>query len=208
MPYVPGRHIITEAGSFVELHAATYKPKHAVHLFLLNDAMLVSQKKHRGAGIGGPSRLVAERCFTLSEIVVVDLKDAGGAWLVPPQRRSQLLTGHSSTDLQNAIKVKRGKETIIYRTDKPENKKMLLLAFKKVAEELINRKRKEMLNEAEARKGDVSILFCDVHADRQLIRASPVSPRACEVTGQTSTRLWPTRTLIRSLRSDWATRPR
>ncbi|POY72542.1 hypothetical protein BMF94_4368 [Rhodotorula taiwanensis] len=138
VPYVPGRHIITEAGSFVELHAATYKPKHAVHLFLLNDAMLVSQKKHRGAGIGGPSRLVAERCFTLSEIVVVDLKDAG--------------------DLQNAIKVKRGKETIIYRTDKPENKKMLLLAFKKVAEELINRKRKEMLNEAEARKGDPSSL--------------------------------------------------
>lgn len=34
---------------------------------------------------------------------------------------------------------------------------MLLLAFKKVAEELMNKKRKEMLNEAEARKGDVSL---------------------------------------------------
>lgn len=32
---------------------------------------------------------------------------------------------------------------------------MLLLAFKKVAEELMNKKRKEMLSEAEARKGDV-----------------------------------------------------
>ncbi|TKA57432.1 hypothetical protein B0A53_00661 [Rhodotorula sp. CCFEE 5036] len=138
VPYVPGRHIITEAASFVELHTATYKPKQAVHLFLLNDAMLVCLKKHRGASAGGASRLVAERCFTLSEIVVVDLKDAG--------------------DLQNAIKVKRGKETIIYRTDKPENKKMLLLAFKKVAEELINKKRKEMLSEAEARKGDPSSL--------------------------------------------------
>ncbi|BGP54222.1 hypothetical protein JCM8202_001355 [Rhodotorula sphaerocarpa] len=137
--YVPGRHIITEAASFVELHPTTYKPKQSVHLFLLNDAMLVCQKKNRGAGgVGGPSRLVAERCFTLSEIVVVDLKDTG--------------------DLQNAIKIKRGKETVIYRTDKPENKKMLLLAFKKVAEELINRKRKEMLNEAEARKGDPSSL--------------------------------------------------
>ncbi|GAA5976546.1 hypothetical protein JCM10908_005539 [Rhodotorula pacifica] len=138
VPYVAGRHIITEAASFVELHAATYKPKQAVHLFLLNDVMLVCLKKHRGANAGGASRLVAERCFTLSEIVVVDLKDAG--------------------DLQNAIKVKRGKETIIYRTDKPENKKMLLLALKKVAEELINKKRKEMLNEAEARKGDPSSL--------------------------------------------------
>jgi hypothetical protein len=58
-------------------------------------------------------------------------------------------------DLHNAVKIKRGKETIIFRTDKPEDKKMLLLAFKKVAEELMNKKRKEMLNEAEARKGDV-----------------------------------------------------
>ena len=33
---------------------------------------------------------------------------------------------------------------------------MLLLAFKKVAEELMAKKRKEMLSEAEARKGDVS----------------------------------------------------
>ena len=61
------------------------------------------------------------------------------------------------TDLQNAVKIKRGKETIIFRTDKTEDKKMLLLAFKKVAEELMNKKRKEMLSEAEARKGDVSL---------------------------------------------------
>ncbi|GAA5974202.1 hypothetical protein JCM11641_003323 [Rhodosporidiobolus odoratus] len=135
LPYVAGRHIITEAASFVELHAATYKPKQPVHLFLLNDALLVSVKKRRGPGIGGPVRLVAERCFNLSEIVVVDLKDGG--------------------DLHNAVKIKRGKETIIFRTDKPEDKKMLLLAFKKVAEELMNKKRKEMLNEAEARKGDL-----------------------------------------------------
>ncbi|GAA5858578.1 hypothetical protein JCM1840_001268 [Sporobolomyces johnsonii] len=136
LPYVPGRHVITEAASFIELHAATYKPKQPVHLFLLNDAMLVSVKKRRGPGIGGPVRLVAERCFNLSEIVVVDLKDGG--------------------DLHNAVKIKRGKETIIFRTDKPEDKKMLLLAFKKVAEELMNKKRKEMLSEAEARKGDPS----------------------------------------------------
>jgi hypothetical protein len=65
----------------VELNSATYKPKQSVHLFLLNDAMLVSVKKRRGPGIGGQVRLVAERCFNLSEIVVVDLKDGGGASL-------------------------------------------------------------------------------------------------------------------------------
>ncbi|SCV67496.1 BQ2448_5107 [Microbotryum intermedium] len=136
LPYTPGRHIITETTSFVELNSATYKPKQSVHLFLLNDAMLVSVKKRRGTGVGGPTRLVAERCFSLSEIVVVDLKDGG--------------------DLTNAVKIKRGKETIIFRTDKTEDKKVLLMAFKKVAEELMNKKRKEMLSEAEARKGDFS----------------------------------------------------
>lgn len=46
---------------------------------------------------------------------------------------------------------------MIFRTDRAEDKKVLLMAFKNVAEELMNRKRKEMLSEAEARKGDVSL---------------------------------------------------
>lgn len=161
LPYVPGRHIITEAASFIELHAATYKPKQPVHLFLLNDAMLVAVKKRRGPGIGGAVRLVAERCFNLSEIVVVDLKDGGGTFIFFSlgEWMDELRPGSPPlldlTDLQNAVKIKRGKESIIFRTDKADEKKMLLLAFKKVAEELMNKKRKEMLSEAEARKGDV-----------------------------------------------------
>jgi hypothetical protein len=88
LPYVPGRHIITEASTFIELHAATYKAKQPVHLFLLNDAMLVSVKKRRGPGVGGGAvRLVAERCFNLSEIVVVDLKDGGGEIQLNPHSR-------------------------------------------------------------------------------------------------------------------------
>ncbi|GAA5938435.1 uncharacterized protein JCM15063_000734 [Sporobolomyces koalae] len=155
LPYTPGRHIIAEASTFVELHSATYKPKQLVHLFLLNDAMLVSVKKRRGPGIGGAVRLVAERCFNLSEIVVVDLKDGG--------------------DLQNAVKIKRGKETIIFKTDKAEDKRMLLLAFKKVAEELMNKKRKEMLSEAEARKGDPSGLRNDYDGSFNSSEFNPAS---------------------------------
>ena len=75
---MPGRHLISESASFIELNSATYKPKQSVHLFLLNDAMLVSVKKRRGGAVGGQVRLVEERCFNLSEIVVVDLKDGGG----------------------------------------------------------------------------------------------------------------------------------
>jgi hypothetical protein len=69
---------MAETGNFVELNSATYKPRRRVHLFLLNDAMLVAVKKRRQMEMGGKEKLVAEKCFNLSEIVVVDLKDGGG----------------------------------------------------------------------------------------------------------------------------------
>lgn len=85
LPFTPGRHLIAESASFVELNAATYKSKHQVHLFLLNDAMLISIKKRRGTGMGGKVKLVAERCFNLSDIIVVDLKDGGGTCAPPKE---------------------------------------------------------------------------------------------------------------------------
>jgi hypothetical protein len=130
LPYVPGRHLIAEASSFTELNSATYKPKQGVALFLLDDLLLVAVRKKRQ--MSARVRLVAERCFSLSEIVVIDLKDGG--------------------DLSNAIKIKRSKESFVYRTERSEDKRALLNAFRRVAEELANRRRKESQVEAAARK--------------------------------------------------------
>jgi len=130
LPYVPGRHLIAEASSFTELNSATYKPKQGVALFLLDDLLLVAVRKKRQ--MSARVRLVAERCFSLSEIVVIDLKDGG--------------------DLTNAIKIKRAKESFVYRTERSEDKRALLNAFRRVAEELANKRRKESMVEAEARK--------------------------------------------------------
>ncbi|UZJ52850.1 hypothetical protein CBS101457_002170 [Exobasidium rhododendri] len=130
LPYIPGRHLIAEASSFTELNAATYKPKQSVALFLLDDLLLVAVRKKRQ--MSARVRLVAERCFSLSEIVVVDLKDGG--------------------DLTNAIKIKRAKESFVYRTERSEDKRALLNAFRRVAEELANKRRKESMVEAETRK--------------------------------------------------------
>lgn len=130
LPYVPGRHLIAEASSFTELNSATYKPKQGVALFLLDDLLLVAVRKKRQ--MSARVRLVAERCFSLSEIVVIDLKDGG--------------------DLSNAVKIKRAKESFVYRSERSEDKRALLNAFRRVAEELANRRRKESRVEAEARK--------------------------------------------------------
>lgn len=121
VPYVPGRHLIAETSQFVEVNAATYKPKQAVALFLLDDLLLIAvqRKRHYGSKV----HLVAEQCFGLSEIVVVDLKDG--------------------KELKNALKIKRGKEVFVYRTEKAQDKRALLNAFRRVGEDLGNKMKRE-----------------------------------------------------------------
>lgn len=54
--------------------------------------------------------------------------------------------------MTNVFKVRHGKETHVYRTDAPTDKKTLLGQFRQVAEELAVRKRKEREGEHERRK--------------------------------------------------------
>ena len=135
VPYVPGRHLIAETSQFVEVNAASYKPKQAVALFLLDDLLLIAvqRKRHYGMRV----HLVAERCFGLSEIVVVDLKDG--------------------RELKNAIKIKRGKESFVYRTDKAQEKRALLHAFRRVGEDLANRTKRERKSKAGVRHDDAML---------------------------------------------------
>ncbi|WFD42122.1 exocyst complex component exo84 [Malassezia psittaci] len=132
VPYVPGRHLIAETSQFVEVNAATYKLKQAVSLFLLDDLLLVAVQKKRH--YGNRVHLVAEQCFNLSEIVVVDLKD--------------------SKDLKNALKVKRGKEVYVYRTDKAQDKRAILNAFRRVGEDLSNKLKQERKSKAGLKRSD------------------------------------------------------
>ena len=76
LPPLPGRHVILQSAAFAELNAATYKPKGPAHLVLLNDSLLVATQRKRQ--MGSKLRLVAEKCFLLNEIIVVDIKDGTG----------------------------------------------------------------------------------------------------------------------------------
>lgn len=89
LPVVPGRHLVFETHNFVELNAATYKAKQSVSLFLLNDLLLIAGRRRTktAPGIMGGNerdkerergRMVAERCWVLADLVVVDVKDSGG----------------------------------------------------------------------------------------------------------------------------------
>lgn len=161
IPLIPGRHVVAETSAFVELNPATYKVKGGVHLFLLDDLVLVAAVKRRTGAEemkekkGGESdgKLLAEKCWMLAEVTVVDVKDSGGQYPLRTLAFDVLISrACDSADLTNAIKIRRGKETLIFRTDKPDSKRSLLLSFRKVAEELASRKRREIEKEQEKRR--------------------------------------------------------
>ena len=75
----PGRHILRECSNFVEISFSTNKPKQSVHIFLLNDCLLVASKKKRQASKDtSKAKLVSDRCFSLEDITLIDMKDTEG----------------------------------------------------------------------------------------------------------------------------------
>ena len=54
--------------------------------------------------------------------------------------------------MTNVFKIRHGKETHVYRTESPADKKALLSQFRHIAEELAAKKRKEREGEHERRK--------------------------------------------------------
>ncbi|KAK6338050.1 exocyst complex component exo84 [Orbilia brochopaga] len=122
LPASPGRHIVMDSPQWVELNSATWKPMRQVHMFLLNDHLLVASLKKRrpdAANRGGPpTKLFAEHCWPLSDVEMIDLA--------------------SSSAEACAINVRVAKESFVYRSDKPDKKAKLLMTFKKTVDE--NRK--------------------------------------------------------------------
>ncbi|PFH61567.1 hypothetical protein XA68_16990 [Ophiocordyceps unilateralis] len=152
LPNAAGRHVVQNAGPWVELDNATYKSRRAMQIFLLNDHLLIASRKKRKAdadarGGGGPPvvKLVADRCWPLLDVEVVDLPSSGMA------ESSSLLspTSGGRNKLADAIMLRGGgHESFIYRTEKPQDpeKRTLLLNVRKAVEQL----RKGLQSEMEA----------------------------------------------------------
>ncbi|KAF6766749.1 nuclear mRNA splicing protein [Ephemerocybe angulata] len=141
VPTTPGRHVVGEFENVLSLNAATYRIIHKVKFVVLDDAVLVAKRRRRNAGGAAPDgsgstvnegKLVAEKCWPLNEMLVLDTKD--------------------SANMTNVFKVRHGKETHVYRTESPHEKKQILTLFRQVAEELQQKKRKEREGEHERRK--------------------------------------------------------
>ena len=141
LPAIPGRHIVHESGHWVELDSATWKSRRPVHIFLLNDHLMVAtrKKKRVDPNVNGPdgqrqhaaTKLVAERCWPLQDIDMVDLASR--------QQGSPSVNGASNDrDISKAINVRVGQESFTYRHDGSDTAEKLnvLLTFRRTVEEL------------------------------------------------------------------------
>ena len=146
LPAFPGRHVVQNAGLWVELDHATWKSRRAMQIILLNDHLLVaSRKKRKVEGSDqrqAPSKLVADRCWPLLDVEMVDL--VGSSESVPGRNK-----------LADAMSIRgAGQETFVYRTEKPDDgsKQSLMMNFRKAVEELRRGLRSEMENSNKAKE--------------------------------------------------------
>ena len=74
VPTTPGRHVILEMDGISALNPATFKVDHAVRFVLLDDAVLVAKRRRR-RDTTEADKLIAERCWALTDMIVLDTKD-------------------------------------------------------------------------------------------------------------------------------------
>ncbi|RGB32769.1 Cullin repeat-like-containing domain protein [Rhizophagus diaphanus] len=116
----PGRHILRECSNFIEISFSTNKPKQSVHIFLLNDCLLIASKKKRQASKDtSKAKLVADRCFSLEDITLIDMKD--------------------TEEQVNFIKIlKHPTDQFIFQAGNADEKKNLLNMTKRATDEMMS----------------------------------------------------------------------
>jgi hypothetical protein len=138
--------VVQNAGHWIELDNATWKARRAMQIFLLNDHLLIaSRKKRKIEGMDqrqAPSKLVADRCWPLLDIEMVDLAGTSDST-------------SSRNKVADAIMIRGvGQESFTYRTEKADDsdKQILMMNFRKAVEELRKELRSEMESSSKAKE--------------------------------------------------------
>lgn len=146
LPAVPGRHVILENGAWIELDSATWKPKRPIHLVLLNDHLLIASKKRKKIDPSmpqtgpAPTKNVAEECWPLGEIEVIDMASS---------MQNGAVKHVEEKIIASAFSVRCGGKTWTYRHDRRDMtvKNDIVTSIRKAQEDL----RKANLPKAEKR---------------------------------------------------------
>ncbi|EMC91558.1 hypothetical protein BAUCODRAFT_47995, partial [Baudoinia panamericana UAMH 10762] len=162
LPAIPGRHIIMESQRWVELNAATWKPRRRVALVLLNDHLLISSEKKR-ADAASSNQNAATQPGNRTSIYQQNQPStdpqrqnqpasststlvAERCWPLQDISLADISSHHSKSithshtrehaAIANAINIRAGNESFTYATTDSAEKAGLLVAFRKAQEDL------------------------------------------------------------------------
>lgn len=125
---IPGRHILGESGRWHEINIGTWKPTKPIHLFLLNDAVLVATRKL--AQDGNSKRLQAVYCWPLQSVVISEIQ--------PPAQ--------TAADKVYVINVRFNSMSYVYQSDRYDHFMRVMNAYSKGKTEIVQKER--MIEEA------------------------------------------------------------
>ncbi|GEQ72654.1 hypothetical protein JCM33374_g6341 [Metschnikowia sp. JCM 33374] len=130
---IPDRHILGESGRWHEINVGTWKSSEPIHLFLLNDSVLVARRKR--AQDGSSKRLQAAHFWPLS---IVEMSQ-----ITPPSK-------NGADDTQSyVINLRANTLSYVYQTDRYDHFVRVMGAYQRGKSELARKQR--LLQEQEER---------------------------------------------------------
>ncbi|EGW30356.1 uncharacterized protein SPAPADRAFT_63210 [Spathaspora passalidarum NRRL Y-27907] len=132
---IPGRHVLAESGRWQEVNVGTWKPNNLTHIFVLNDLLLIANKKASNKPSSTPSdikksksgRLQAINCWPLTQVSLSEIK--------PP---ANVQTDGSKVYLINA---KSKSFSFVYQTDRYDHFLKIVDSFNKGRNEMVQKER-------------------------------------------------------------------
>ncbi|KAM9924187.1 hypothetical protein OXX59_004695 [Metschnikowia pulcherrima] len=130
---IPDRHILAESGRWHEINVGTWKVSEPVHIFVLNDSVLIATRKRTQDG--SAKRLQAAHFWPLSAVELTQI--------TPP-------TTHAAVDTQTyVVNLRAPSLSYVYQTDRYDHFMRVMGAYQRGKSEIAQKQR--MLQEEEER---------------------------------------------------------
>lgn len=136
---IPGRHVLAESGRWHEINIGTWKPSRPIHLFLLNDLVMIATRKLPQEG--SSKRLQAIYCWPLQN---VDISEINAPSQISSRDGSKV----------HVINLRAPSFSYVYQTDRYDHFTRVLNAYQKGKAELAQKNKQ--FEEEEQRNPRVS----------------------------------------------------
>lgn len=123
---IPGRHVLAESGRWHEINVGTWKASRLIHLFLLNDLVMIATRKLSQEG--SSKRLQAIYCWPLQNVEIAEI-----------EAPSQVSSKEGSR--VHVINLRAPSFSYVYQTDRYDHFSRVMNAYQKGKAELAQKNR-------------------------------------------------------------------